>query len=207
MHPFLTRQFKGMKNLDPGEKQQKALPVSVYRELHRVAKVPNLPINHAVAWLQTLAYFWCMRSCEFSNVQGERRTKILRIRNFRFFDSQNRNISGNVDLIASATTVALTFEYQKKDVRNDTISHQHSGDSLGNREMCPVRAAAETVKRIHSYNIPQEKLTDTPINYIEIDGKGFSIPFFINSAEYKTSGIPIRALSPRLLCRRSWYTL
>jgi len=80
-----------------------------------------------------------------------------------------------VDLIASATTVTLTFKYQKKDVRNETISHQRSGDSLGNREMCPVRAAVETVKRLRSFNIPQEKLIDTPINYIEIGGKGFSI--------------------------------
>jgi hypothetical protein len=38
LHPLLTRQFKGMQNLDPGEKQQKALPVSVYRELHRQAR-------------------------------------------------------------------------------------------------------------------------------------------------------------------------
>jgi hypothetical protein len=30
LHPLLTRQFRGMWNLDPNEKQQKALPVSVY---------------------------------------------------------------------------------------------------------------------------------------------------------------------------------
>jgi len=38
-HPSLLRQFKGMRNEDPGEVQQKALPVCVYRELHRVAKL------------------------------------------------------------------------------------------------------------------------------------------------------------------------
>jgi hypothetical protein len=42
--------------------------------------------------------------------------------------------------------------------------------------MCPVRAAAEIVKRIHSYNIPKDKIRDTPINYIEVDQKGFTIP-------------------------------
>ena len=30
-HPSLTRQFKGMRNEDPGEVHQKALPVCVYR--------------------------------------------------------------------------------------------------------------------------------------------------------------------------------
>ncbi len=38
-HPNLLGQSKGMRNEDPGEVQQKALPVCVYRELHRVAKL------------------------------------------------------------------------------------------------------------------------------------------------------------------------
>jgi hypothetical protein len=42
--------------------------------------------------------------------------------------------------------------------------------------MCPVRAAAEIVKRIHSYNIPKDKIPDIPISYIEVDHKGFTIP-------------------------------
>jgi hypothetical protein len=112
----------------------------------------------------------------FLTCRGKGEQKFCASEIFRFFDNQNRDISSNVDLIASATTVTLTFKYQKKDVRNETISHQRSGDSLGNREMCPVRAAVETVKRLRSFNIPQEKLIDTPINYIEIGGKGFSIP-------------------------------
>jgi hypothetical protein len=75
LHPLLTRQFKGMTNLDPGKIQQKALPVCVYREFHRVAKLSppkSSPLDHAVAWLQTMAYFWCMRSCEYSDVNEER---------------------------------------------------------------------------------------------------------------------------------------
>jgi hypothetical protein len=85
LHPLLTRQFKGMQNLDPGEKQQKALPVSVYRELHRQARASALILDEAVTWLQTLAFFWCLQSCKYSDVQGDRRTKILCVRNFRFF--------------------------------------------------------------------------------------------------------------------------
>jgi len=42
--------------------------------------------------------------------------------------------------------------------------------------MCPVRAAAEIVKSIATYKLPTEKFTNTPINYLEIDGKGFTIP-------------------------------
>jgi hypothetical protein len=78
-----------MQNLDPGEKQQKALPVTVYCELHPQAQESKLLLDEVIAWLQTMAYLWCMRSCEYSDVQGERRTKILCVRNFRFFDKLN----------------------------------------------------------------------------------------------------------------------
>jgi hypothetical protein len=63
-----------MKNSDPGEVQQKALPVCVYRELHRVVSstpLKNSDLDIAVADLLTLAYFFCMRSCEYLDVQGE----------------------------------------------------------------------------------------------------------------------------------------
>jgi len=175
-HPLLTRQFRGMRNLDPGERQQKALPVLVYRELHKIASNSSLLIDSTIAWLQTLAFFWCMRSCEYSDVQGERRTKLLCVRNFRFFDEYNRDISQEYHYLHLATTVAITFEFQKKDVRDDTISHQKSGDTLGGCEMCPVRAARELILRLRSYNIPSKKFADTPINYVELDGRSFTIP-------------------------------
>jgi len=177
LHPLLTRQFKGMRNLDPGEKQQKALPVSVYRELYRQAKNSALTLDKVIAELQTMAYFWCMRSCEYSDVQGERRTKILCVRNLRFFDKLNRDISKDYkNLHDNTVTVSVTFEFQKKDVRNDIISHQRSGDKVGEGEMCPVRAAIELIMRIVDYGIPQDKLNDTQINYVQFDGKGFTIP-------------------------------
>jgi hypothetical protein len=166
-----------MRNLDPGEKQQKALPVSVYRELYRQAKNSALTLDRVIAELQTMAYFWCMRSCEYSDVQGERRTKILCVRNLRFFDKLNRDISKDYkNLHDNTVTVSVTFEFQKKDVRNDIISHQRLGDKVGEGEMCPVRAAIELILRIVDYGIPQDKLNDTQINYVQFDGKGFTIP-------------------------------
>ncbi len=98
------------------------------------------------------------------------------VRNIRFFDDSNRDISSCLELLTEATTVSITFEFQKKDVRNETVSHQKSFDKINGGEMCPVHAAAEIVKRIHSYNIPPDKVKDTPINYIEVDGRGFTIP-------------------------------
>jgi hypothetical protein len=67
-----------MRNEDPGEKQQKALPVCVYCKLHWVASFPNSSssdLDIAVADLLTLAFFFSMRSCEYADIEGERRTK------------------------------------------------------------------------------------------------------------------------------------
>jgi len=171
LHPLLTRQFKGMRNLDPGEKQQKALPVTVYRELHRQAQESQLLLDEVIAWLQTMAY------CEYSDVQGKRRTKILCVRNFRFFDKLNKDISCEYqNLRENAVIASITFEFQKKEVRNNIISHQRSGDRINGGEMCPVRAAVELIMRIVKYDISPERLKDIQINYVEFDKKGFTIP-------------------------------
>jgi hypothetical protein len=178
-HPALARQFKGMRNADPGEQQQKALPVCVYREIHRVAAASKNSLSDldvAVADILTLAFFFCMRSCEYADVQGERRTKILCVRNLRFYDRLNRNISNDVDNLHSATTISITFEFQKKEVRNDTISHQKSSDTMGKGEMCPVRAAADIVMRLRSYNIPGNAFQDTPINFVKSGASYYTIP-------------------------------
>jgi len=84
LHPLLTRQFKGMQNLDPGEKQQKALPVSVYRTLHRQAEASPLVLDEKIAWLQTIAF---LGVCKVANIQmskasGEQRCYVLGISDF-----------------------------------------------------------------------------------------------------------------------------
>jgi hypothetical protein len=111
-HPALARQFKGMRNEDPGKQQQKGLPVCVYRELHRRAslfKSTSSDMDEAIADILTLAYFFCMRSCEYANVQGERRTKILCIRNLRFFNKNNKDI-GRPNLIIETQINTVKME-------------------------------------------------------------------------------------------------
>ncbi len=76
IHPSLSRQFRGMKNSDPSEKSQKALPVCIYHEIYQSSKLKSaLCSDINISWLKVLACFFCMRSCEYSNVNGERRTK------------------------------------------------------------------------------------------------------------------------------------
>jgi hypothetical protein len=103
--------------------------------------------------------------------------KTLCVRNFRFFDINNRDISADYsNLPSGAVTVCITFEFQKKEVRNDSVSHKHSGDKVEMGEMCPVKAAIATIQRIVEYDLPPEKFRDAPINYVQFEGKGFTIP-------------------------------
>jgi hypothetical protein len=176
--PALTQQFKGMQNADPGEKQQKALLFCVYRELHRVAIVhydTSSDLDSRIANILTLAFFFCMRSCEYSEVQGERRTKLLRVGNIRFFDENNRDTSKNTLILHQAASVTLTFEFQKRDVRNAIILHQRSNDLQGEGEMCPVKAAAAIVQRRYIQYTPS-KFQDTQINLDRSGDMLYTIP-------------------------------
>jgi hypothetical protein len=100
-----------------------------------------------------------MRSCEYSDVNGERRTKTLCVRNVHFHKC-NKIIPNNSPEIFKVTSVSLTFEWQKKDTRDNTITHQKSNDEIGDKIMCPVRAAAESVHYHYNSGIPHDKFPD-----------------------------------------------
>jgi hypothetical protein len=165
-----------MKNNDQGEKQQKALPVCIYREIYRRAKLSSaLPYDTTIAWLQVLAFFFCIRSCEYSDVKGERRTKTVCVRNVRFF-SMNKLIANSSPEIFSSTSVSITFEWQKRDIHDDTITHQVSKNSIGEGIMCPVRAAAELISTLYNSGIPQTRVPNLQLNTVVYKGQLSTTP-------------------------------
>lgn len=109
------------------------------------------PVDVAVGQLVSGAFFFAMRSCEYTKVAGrentERRTKLLRLRNLRFFLHQ-RPLPLTDPQLHLATSVTITFEMQKNDERNIDITQHRTGDPL----LCPVLAWSRVVKRILAYN-------------------------------------------------------
>jgi hypothetical protein len=75
-----------------------------------------------------------------------------------------------------AQSVSITFEFQKKDVRDDTITHQRSEDNNAGGHMCPVKACISLILRARSLPIPSNKLPDTSINTIFMGKKAYQIP-------------------------------
>jgi hypothetical protein len=129
-------------------KQQKAVTASILRELFAHAQLTTSSTAEvAAADLAIGAFFFAMRSCEYTHVTGSRRTKPLRLRNLRFLRNNKVLALSDPDL-ASATAIAITFEFQKTDVRHETV-HQHA---TGRTVLCPVRRWAAIVRRILAYS-------------------------------------------------------
>ena len=97
----------------------------------------------------------------------EGRTKILVLRNIRFIRS-GKVISHNDPQLECADCVAITFEMQKTDEKNDPVHHKATGDPI----MCPVRAAAELVRRIRSY---QGTTDETPISMVMMGSRAMHV--------------------------------
>jgi hypothetical protein len=118
---LLSRQFRAYRNDDPKEKQQKALPFIVLDEL---AKRQVTELEKAIAQLTIGAAFFACRSCEYLKVPRRemKRTKLLCLCNIRFF-KDGQLLSFPSDDLESAESVAVTFEMQKNDQKNDTVIH------------------------------------------------------------------------------------
>ena len=97
----------------------------------------------AIGQLGIGAFFWACRSCEYLLVPqaDKRRTDILRLRCIRFF-KDGILLSHDSPLLEHADCVAITFEFQKKDERNDTVTQLDTDHSF----LSPVRIWAAIVK-------------------------------------------------------------
>jgi hypothetical protein len=140
---LLQRQLRRYSSTDPGENPQVAITWSVLRKLHQLA---ISIFDKALCKLFIGAFFFAMRSCEYVKVQGPRKTKLLVLKNIRFFKGNTLIPHSDISL-SSANCVSITFEFQKQEMKNDTITQHHSGDDL----LCPVIVWASMVSRFRSY--------------------------------------------------------
>lgn len=90
-----------------------------------------------------IAFFFAMRSCEYTKTSGDRRTKTLTIGDFRLF-RHKRLVPHDDPNLHNADSVTITFRKQKNEERDDSITQQRNLDSL----MCPVKASAYTIRRL-----------------------------------------------------------
>ena len=158
----LSRLYRAFRNKDPNPKQQKALPAQVLVMMYKNNQTES---QKAIGQLGIGAFFWAMRSCEYLKVpQAEkRRTDILRLRNIRFF-LEGVLLCHDDPRCEFATSVAITFEFQKKDERNDTVTQKGTDHAF----LSPVKIWHAIVKRIRSYPKTND---DTPVSAVWRNGR------------------------------------
>ena len=108
--------------------------------------------------LTIMAFFFAMRSCEFTLTPHPGRTQVIRLRGVLFRDSDNHQIDHASPHLSTAERVTLTFEDQKNGLKMDRRTHQRTGDPA----LCPVRSLASLVARIYR-RVPSAS-PDTTIN-------------------------------------------
>ena len=122
-------------------------------------------LSTAIGELAAGALFFGMRSCEYSSVPGDRKTKLLTVRDVSFFHG-NREIkkSKHMDL-SRATTVSICFTRQKNDKKEALITMHRT-----KRGLCPVKIWGRIITRILSYD---KSSLNSPINlYMNKTNKG-----------------------------------
>jgi hypothetical protein len=120
-----------------------------------------LPFDKSLCELFIGAFFFVMRSCEYVKVQGPRKTKLLTVGNIRFYKGK-RLLAHSDQKLHKADCVLIVFEFQKKDTRNDIISHYRSTDTL----LCPVKTWAKIIRCIASYPTTNSATT---VNYYQFE--------------------------------------
>ena len=147
----------GYVDADPVTKQQKALPLSVFRKLYYNRFTP---LDAALGELACGAFFFGMRSCEYLTVTGRRKTKRLTVKDIRFFKNRIEITDKQSDMIELADSVSITFRFQKNKQKNITVTQPRS-----NKDMCPVMVWGKIIRRILSYKKTSES---TPVNVVQI---------------------------------------
>jgi len=165
----LQRQLRGYRSSDVPvpEKRQIAISGSVLHEFYRLA-LSNM--DKARCELFIGAFFFAMRSCVYVTVYGKKTTKLLSVKNIRFFTGK-RMVNHSDNNLHFSSSVSITFEEQKRGTKNDTITHHRTNDPL----LCPVKIWSKIIKRILSYPSSDENST---VNTFQLE----------NGTIYKFSG-------------------
>lgn len=174
LDPLLAAQLRGYALDDPEPSQRQALPAAV---VEMVAKVKATEMHRAIGQLVTGAFFFAMRSCEYSEAIGSRRTKTVQIGDIIFRRKGKTIDSAHESDLAKADTVSVTYRTQKNGDRGVTVT-QHRTNTNREAGLCPVRALAELVSRISSYDLdetPWKDVATRPMNLVATFDSGTQV--------------------------------
>ena len=101
----------------------------------------------SIARAVIIAYFYAMRSCEFSEVNGERKTMVVTLACAHFSSKNKSTARHDDDDIFSAFAVSVTFRTQNNGDKEERTTQENTGDSLLN----PVPQLADLIRMLRDH--------------------------------------------------------
>ena len=102
--------------------------------LRKLLDLTQSPWKIAVVWLLIGAIFFAMQSCEYLDMNtpgGDRRTKLLRLRNI-IFKKNGITIPHPSPRLEEADIVMIIFEFQNNDKRDIQVNMFRTSDDILN---------------------------------------------------------------------------
>jgi hypothetical protein len=135
--PSIQQLLRAFENVDPPPKRQKAITPRLLRCLARygsTSRIVERSYDHAVD-LIIAAFFFAMRSCEYTITPKEGLTKRITLGNVTFRDDRKNIIKhSDLDLENKARYVTVRFEAQKNREKCDVKTQRSTGDYV----LCPL---------------------------------------------------------------------
>jgi hypothetical protein len=168
LHPSIKALLKAFENVDPPTRRQKAVTPRLLRKLleasHHSSLLDTAPA--VVADIVIGAFFFAMRSCEYSKPQVAGQTKCIDLEGIVFRSKDNTTIDQeDPELLRIAEYVTVTFVRQKNGKKMDSRTQRRTQDP----DLCPVIRYGTQVQRIRR-TVPNADGT-TPINAISLNGR------------------------------------
>ena len=146
--------------MDPPEKHEVAItPYFIRQTYHRSSG----RMEKHMSILLIIAFFYCMRSCEYLVTSGPRITINVRLRHVVFLNERGGTIPQRSPQIHNAHSTSIMFENQKNKVKWDKSTQESTKDPLLN----PTRALVSIVDELWKDPRTTE---DTPICTFYEDG-------------------------------------
>jgi hypothetical protein len=137
LHPTFKALFRAFENVDPPTKRQKAMTPKLLRKPLEASSHSSL-VDTAPAVAADLvigAFFFAMRSCEYSKPATPGQTKCIDLDGLIFRSTSNTVIDHNdADPLTKAEYVTVTFVNQKNGKKMDSRTQRRTRD----RALCPV---------------------------------------------------------------------
>jgi hypothetical protein len=173
LHPSIRSLLTAYSNVDPPPKRQKAITPKLLRAMHNMSGARTTSLRDTpfavITELATFAFFFAMRSCEFTTTEKPGRTKLATLDCIVFRNKQNQIISHRSPLLEYAYRVTVKFTLQKSKLKGEKRTHKASGNPV----LCPVRSAASLIRRIYA-TVPGACGTTT-INTMFLSGETFRL--------------------------------